>query len=173
MRLGFLLGVMLWAGAAHGEEVVWVEGESAFLDNFNNHGWYGGDNVARDRLSPGTPGSVDGDWLVHYSPGGEEAEATYALDLTEGGQYTLWVRANGFNPNLSVSVAGQARTPVDTHDIYEHVNILDGAIDIRFLAWFKVGTFEMDAGRQTVVFHVGPGENGGDAHTGIDAVVAR
>ena len=102
---------MLWAGAAHGEEVVWVEGESAFLDNFNNHGWYGGDNVARDRLSPGTPGSVDGDWLVHYSPGGEEAEATYALDLTEGGQYTLWVRANGFNPNLSVSVAGQARTP--------------------------------------------------------------
>ena len=59
MRFVILVGALLWAGVAQAQEAIWVEGENAFLDNFNNHGWYGGDNVARDRLSPGTPGSVE------------------------------------------------------------------------------------------------------------------
>jgi len=172
MRLALLVSLLTWAGVAQGQEAVWVEGENAFLDNFNNHGWYGGDNVARDRLSPGTPGSVEGDWLVHYSPGGEVAEASYALELAEDGEYTFWVRANGFNPNLEYQIVGQPRARVNTYDVYEHVNILDGAIDIRFLSWFKLGTFEVTAGRQSLTFYVGPGEDGNDSHTAIDAVVA-
>ena len=77
---------------ASAEETIWIEGESSELHDFQNHSWF--NNVNQDLLSPGIPGVVEGDWLVHYKmgAGAPNAQAAYSFDVTEGGSYEIWLR---------------------------------------------------------------------------------
>lgn len=52
---------------AQAEEIIWIEGEDSPNHNFQDHSWF--NNVNQDLLSPGIPGVLDGDWLVHYKMG--------------------------------------------------------------------------------------------------------
>lgn len=145
-------------GAAQSPEPVAIcrEGESADEDTFNDHGWYARDGVRVDLLSPGIPGvgGHPGDWLAHYSPAGQEAEATYRLALPHDGTYRLWIRGSVYQVRQWLSVDGGPRTALDlASDPRERVNVLEpGRIDIRFLAWVDAGTFDLGAGSHELRF---------------------
>ena len=63
------IGLLLCLGcvqSVQAREAIWIEGEDAFLHNFNNHPWYSSSDLALDLLSPGREGAEAGDWLSHF-----------------------------------------------------------------------------------------------------------
>ncbi len=140
---------------------VWIEGQDPARHNFNEHGWYSSTDVNRDLLS-------GGDWLAHYSSD-QSAMAEYHFTIPESGTYTWWLRLNPRNREQRYSLDGGRtweRIPLD--DVRERNNLLTEGIDIRFIGWVRVGSFDFEAGRQAVLLEVSP--RNGEAHTGIDCM---
>ena len=169
---------MVAAGAAdvglQTRPFIWSEGEGAASNTFNRHGWYSNDNVRRDLLSPGEPGSRLGEWLAHYANDGRPAEAEYRFTVAQTGAYTLWVRASAFTVRMGYRLDDGPLIAIDTEaDRREYLRLLNPtAIDIRFFAWLKAGSVNLDAGthRLTFVLEGHPArQNGREVHGGIDA----
>jgi len=71
-----------------GGTFVWWEGEETIDTNFPEHTEFSGDTIpdTRDQLS-------GGEWLTNAgTSNGEEAYATYEIEVPEDGEYQLWVR---------------------------------------------------------------------------------
>ncbi len=152
---------------------IWIEGEDADRTTFNRHGWYSGDGVRTDLFSPGVPGGSPGAWLAHYSNGGATAEAEFDFEVSLDDRYTLWMRASAYRVRMWYRLDGAAQVEIDMEsDRRENVNLIAPGIDIRFLAWIKVGEFDLPAGPHNLTFGVGrhPLMGSADVHGGIDAL---
>ena len=153
----------------------WLEGEDATRHEFNGHNWYCCDGVRADLLSPGEPEVRDGEWLAHYANDGRGVTAEWNFTLDQHAPYTVWVRASSWNTRLWWDVNGTDRIEHDmSADPREYLNLLEpGRIDIRFLAWQKVGGTAL-GGRNTLRIGIEghPSRNNGqEVHGGIDAIV--
>ena len=168
--LRVVASLLLTASSAVAAESVWIEGESSTDTDFNRHSWYEDTGLKKDLMSPGRPETVQGDWLAHYTPGVTAARyARWSFNLTEGGSYAWWIRTNPINATLSYAVDGAARQPLDLTDYREIVNIVQG-IDIRWLAWVKVGDFTLAPGAHTVEIEVAANPARSDTHGGVDVL---
>ena len=87
-------------------EALWAEGETASVETFNEHSWYCCSGVNKDLLSPGQPGGAAGDWLVHFTNSDSTAEATYTINITEGGDYDWWMHLNPFEGSYAYRIDG-------------------------------------------------------------------
>ena len=158
--LAVLVAPVLRAADARANEAIWIEGENPTSTTFNQHGWYSAANVNTATLSGGA-------WLAHFSPT-DPATAEYGFNVKEGGDYTFWLRCNPFKVNMQYAVDGGAFQAIDTSDPRENANLLTTGIDIRFLAWVKVGKLTLTPGRHSVVIKVQKGE--AESHGGIDCM---
>lgn len=146
VALGIAVTFSLAPGLALAE-TLWVEGEKPVRSTMNRHPWWY-DQVKRDQLS-------GGDFISNFH-NDKPAEAEYALKAEQGGRYEFWVRANPVQARLAYQLNGGAWTPVDlTRDQSGATNIAaDGKIDLRFIAWAKVGAVELAKGRNIVRFRM-------------------
>jgi hypothetical protein len=124
---------------------IWVEGEKPLSSTMQRHVWY--DQVQRDQLSGGA-------LISNFGP--RPGEALYRVDLPADGEYEFWVRANPVSTRLSYQFDGSRWTPIDmTKDARDQVNIaLDQKIDLRFLAWAKVGKAALKKGEHRIRFRM-------------------
>ncbi len=121
-------------------EAVWIEGEDATKHNFRRHGWY--DGVDKSLLS-------NREWLSHYSKEAE-GQATYRFRVTEGGQYTWWLRTNVVLVSQHYRIGGGPPVAMElTSDVRGKMNLVDKP-DHRYIGWVKVGRFELAPGEHTV-----------------------
>ncbi len=152
--------LMALAGNAWAEEFVWIEGEHAAEHSFNMHGWYSRTNVDGKMLSAGA-------WLAHYDKA-NPALAEYTFSVKQGGRYTWWIRLNPFQVRHVYAIDGGQPQELDVTDLRERVNLLTTGIDIRFLAWVKVGQFDLEPGDHSVAIRVEQGRR--EPHGGIDCM---
>lgn len=183
ISLWLLFEAGLFAGVGLAKEALWIEGEDADSENYNQHGWYCCDNITKDKLSPGQPGVSDGDWLVHYYgysgppyPSGE-VTATYQFNIAEGGTYTWWIRLNPFENsngggNYRYSLDNGAWIDVEVAEAQKNqIDLVDPGIDIRFIAWAYGDTFELEPGPHNIrvqMHNAGGAEK--ELHGGIDVM---
>ncbi|MFO0930421.1 MAG: hypothetical protein U0736_25900 [Gemmataceae bacterium] len=126
-------------------ETIWVEGEKPVKATVNRHPWWY-DQVKRDQLS-------GGDFITHWNdkrPG----QIEYRVTVKEGGRYEFWARTNPVQTSLSYQLNDGKWVAITTDkDAVGSVNIAaDNRIDLRFLAWVKVGPVELKKGANTVRF---------------------
>ena len=173
---------------AQAEETIWIEGEDASTHDFQDHPWWY-NNVNQDLLSPGIPGVVEGDWLLHYnlSDNAPTAQAAYPFEVTEGGEYEVWLRVitpytEGW---ISVDSGNQIDLEIDAN-IRERVNLIwpspfefgswcqigDWCVIHHSIGWVKAGTFELSAGQHTLTYGVESHSNweSGGVVGGLDAI---
>ncbi len=171
---------LLWAAPARSQPAparpfAWLEGEAPATTTFNRHGWYCCDGVRPDLLSPGTPGGQAGDWLAHYANDGRAVTADYAFDLPADATYTLWLRASSYTVRLRYRLDEGPWTDIDSEsDRREYMNLLEsGRIDLRFLAWLRLGQAQLATGTHRLTFELAghpARQNGQEVHGGIDAI---
>lgn len=139
-----------------------MEGEEANRKSVHPHSWY--DSVKKEELS-------GGGWLSNFAQGeGKVGTAEFDLKLPVAGRYAFWLRANPVQSQLSVKMGEGKWEEVNTEDGWSgRVNVAgDGKLDLRFVAWKKVGTYELEAGEMTIAFRMSS-ENSN--HGAIDAFV--
>ncbi len=134
------------AKAAPADTTIWIEGENPAVNKMHRHPWWY-DQVKRDQLS-------GGDFISNWSD--KPGEAEYKFTAAKGGEYEFWVRANPVQSKLSYALNGGPDTPIDLNrEKRDEINIAaDGKIDLRFIAWSKVGKVTLRAGENTVVFRM-------------------
>jgi hypothetical protein len=149
---------LAWPGVAEAASI-WVEGEDATRHKVNRHPWY--DKVNKEELS-------GGEWLCHFSDDAA-GEARFVIDVPEAGAYTLFVRANPVKAKLSVRVGDGEWQAVALDEATDQRNIAaDGKPDLRFIAWVRVGEFELKRGKLDVDFRM---DSENHHHGGIDCFV--
>lgn len=142
-------------------ESIWIEGEKPTKSTMNRHpSWY--DQVKKDQLS-------GGDWISNFDPK-KAGEAEYEVAAKAGGRYEFWVRANPTLSTLSYRIDDQEWSVIDFAKLAgEATNIAaDGKPDLRFIAWTKVGTVELDRGMHTFKFRMSGDKSN---HGGLDCFV--
>ena len=125
---------------------IWVEGEKPSQSTMHRHPfWY--DQVKRDQLSGG---DFISNW--HEQPG----EATYTFTSASAGEYEFWVRANPVQTKLSYKLNSGPWTLIDLESGQQETSNLaeDGKIDLRFLAWARVGKVALTKGSNSVRFQM-------------------
>ncbi len=122
---------------------IWVEGEKPAQSTMHRHPWY--TQVRKDQVSGGDLISN-----FHEQPG----EAAYRVRVAKEGTYTFWVRANPVASRLSYRVDRGGYSPITLDSgTVDSVNIAaDGKVDLRFLAWAKVGVLKLVKGEHLFVF---------------------
>ncbi|MBM4035410.1 MAG: hypothetical protein FJ291_27010 [Planctomycetes bacterium] len=149
---GLVLVVTLFApGLAAAGEFIWVEGEAAKSSTMRRHPWWY-DKVKRDQLS-------GGDFMSNWSD--KPGEATYAFAAPAAKEYVFWVRANPVGTRLSYKLDGADWTLADLGKNQSgNANIAeDGKLDLRFIAWVKVGTVKLTQGPHTIAFRMDSANN--------------
>lgn len=138
--------------AASPAPVIWIEGENPTVNKMNRHPWWY-DQVKRNELS-------GGDFISNFDKD-KPGEAEYQFTAPQAGEYEFWIHANPVQSKLSYFLNGGAETPVDmARDKRDEVNIAaDGKIDLRFIAWIKVGKVALQAGANTIRFRMAGGTN--------------
>ncbi len=154
-------GTLLVAGIAAGESL-WVEGEDADRKNVNPHPWY--DSVTKKELS-------GGGWVSNFAKGENRVgTAEYEVKIPADGSYSLWLRANPVKTRLSMKLSADDWTEINTEDGWSgQVNIAaDGKLDLRFVAWKKVGVFDLKKGPLPIAFRM---DSDNHNHGAIDCFV--
>lgn len=126
---------------------IWVEGELPVRSTMHRHPyWY--DQVKRDRLSGGD--------LISNFHDTEAGEASYRVVAPHAGRYEFWVRANPVAAKLAYSLKGGSWTPIDLEKNQgDNTNIAaDDRVDLRFIAWVKVGSVSLEKGANTLRFRM-------------------
>ena len=151
-----LLGLLVEGGKA---ETIWQEGESPASHTMNHHPWY--TQVKKEHLS-------GGDWISNFSPE-KEGTATYRVEIREGGEYTLWLRANPVRTQLALQIDGGQWREIPLEGAREVTNIAaDEKIDLRFIGWIYAGRINLAKGVHEFRFRFyGELQN----HGGLDAFV--
>ena len=135
----------VWAGPRAGAaDYIWIEGESYKSQTMTRHPWWY-DKVKKDQLS-------GGDFISNWTDK-QPGEATYAFRASSGGEYVFWVRANPVATKLSYQLDGGPWRLIDMKSAQENINIAeDGKIDLRFIAWIKVGAVKLAKGAHSITF---------------------
>ena len=143
-------------------ESIWIEGEKPTKSTMNRHPWWY-DQVKKEHLS-------GGDWISNFEPK-NIGEAEYSVTAKEGGKYEFWVRANPTLTTMSFRLNDNKDwSPIDFEkSAREAVNIAaDGKLDLRFIAWVKVGSVDLKKGKNLLRFRMNS-ENSN--HGGLDCFV--
>jgi len=140
---GFALSLLASSGSR--AEVIWIEGENPFRASVTRHPWWY-DKVQRDQLS-------GGDYISNWDDK-KTGEAEYHFNAKQSASYEFWVRANPVDTILTYQLNGGGITQIATADNRVGLtNIAENnALDIRMIAWFKVGRVPLKAGENTIVF---------------------
>jgi hypothetical protein len=141
-------------------QTVRVEGEKPSRSTMTRHPyWY--DQVKKEDLS-------GGDWVSNWAD--TEGTAEYDINVPKAGRYAFWVRANPVATLLDYALGKGPWVPIKLDDgVVDTVNVAaDGKIDLRYVAWKKVGDLDLPAGRQTIRFRMHSGNNN---HGGLDVFV--
>ncbi len=158
------------AANALAQEYIWLEGQEPTTSDYNEHGWYSYDDVRVDWFSPGEPEVTDGDWHTHYRGHNDDpGTAAWEFTVTEGGEYTWWIRLSARQVRYLYRLNDGDWEEIDVRDAFEYINLIPPGIDIRFMGWVKVGTFELEPGEHTVEVRIDR-YPGGQTHGGIDAM---
>ena len=129
---------------AEAANYIWIEGESPQSQTMTRHPWWY-DKVKKDQLS-------GGDFISNWTDK-QPGEATYAFRASIGGEHVFWVRANPVATKLSYQLDGGQWQPIDMKSPQENTNIADdGKIDLRFIAWIKVGAVKLSKGAHRIKF---------------------
>jgi hypothetical protein len=171
-----------FSAAALANEAIWIEGEdysaSTFVETQGAGSWYHNDKIRKDLLSPGEPGVSDGDWHTHYTSNNypDSGTATYSFNVTEGGNYSWWIRLNPFHnsnggADYSYSINDGAWQDIDLSYVTNQLNLVDPGIDIRFIAWTFGGSVDLSVGSHTLKVRISD-RDGADkeGHGGIDVI---
>jgi MYXO-CTERM domain-containing protein len=169
-----LLLPLLFPSLALATEAVWIEGEtSPVASTFNQHNWYS--DVDDTLLSPGNPETgATGGWAAHFANDASPVEATWAFELDEGGPYTVWARVGTYRVDMWAQIDADAPVDVDPDALgRETINLVYPTLDVRYLTWVKVGTFDLAAGAHTLTFGLesDPDWGGSQTYGGVDAFV--
>jgi hypothetical protein len=125
---------------------IWVEAEKPVKASVTRHPWWY-DRVKRDQLS-------GGDFLTNWNatrPG----LAEYRVVAPRAGDYEFWVRANPVGTRLSYRLNGGPWRLIDLSKSQDSVNIAaDNKVDLRFLAWARVGKVVLKKGENSVHFRM-------------------
>jgi hypothetical protein len=156
MKASLLLLLLVPAPPA-GDETLWVEGEKPTASTFQKHGWY--DAVKKDVLS-------GGDWLSHY--GGAPGEASWALDVKQGGDYVFWVRCNNLMVTQHYRIDQGDWIPCDLAAEPREEMMISPQPDHRSLSWNKLGAVKLTPGAHAVAFRISSKLSN---HGGIDCFV--
>ena len=149
-----ILGLTLFApglAAAATGDFIWIEGEAAKSSSMKRHPWWY-DKVKNDQLS-------GGDFISNWSD--KPGEATYAFAAPASKEYVFWVRANPVGTRLSYKLdsADWALLNLGANQV-GNINIAeDGKLDLRFLAWVKVGTVKLAKGDHSIAFRMDSANN--------------
>ena len=122
--------------------------------------WY--DRVQKDKLS-------GGDFISHWDPK-NAGQLIYTFDAPEETDYEFWIRANPVQTTMLYRLNGSAWTPINTTDnLTGNTNIAENnALDIRFIAWMKVGSVRLKKGSNTLMFSLDSKNN---HHGSLDCFV--
>jgi hypothetical protein len=128
-------------------DYIWVEGEKPVKSTMQRHPWWY-DQVKKDQLS-------GGDFISHWSDK-KPGLAEYRVAAPKAGDYEFWARVNPVAARLSYRLNDGAWTPIDLEKTaVGNINIArDGKIDLRFLAWVKVGKVALKKGANSVHFRM-------------------
>ncbi|NRA39804.1 MAG: hypothetical protein HRU15_16805, partial [Planctomycetes bacterium] len=139
-------------GAATGEvsskpadvkDAIWIEAEDSNTRNIKPHGWYGG--VVEDFVSGGI-------LLNHWHD--SKGSASYNFNVAEADAFILWARINPFECEMTYAIDGAAAEKIPMTAVRDKLNVAKGgAHDMRFLAWVKIGKFDLETGDHSIVFH--------------------
>ena len=141
-----LMGILLAGSAARAGDFIWIEGEAAQSRTTTPHPWWY-DKVKRDQLSGGS-------FISHWNDK-QMGEAAYVVNSPRAQNYVFWVRANPVGTRLSYQLDDGAWTLIDMKAPVETINIAeDGKIDLRFIAWVKVGNVKLAKGSHRVAFQM-------------------
>jgi hypothetical protein len=122
---------------------IWVEGEKPAKSTMIHNNWYGW--VNREKLSGGN--------LISHSHQSKPGEAEYVIDAAEPSEYEFWIRANPAYARISCQLNEGAWRDVDIGAAVGGIVIAaDDGIDVRFIAWMKVGQVALKAGANTIRF---------------------
>ncbi len=125
------------------EETIWQEGESPIAHKMNRHGWY--DHVKKENLS-------GGEWISNFSQE-KEGQATYSVEVKEGGEYALWLRVNPVRCRLDFQLNDGPWQEVSLEGAREVTNIAaDGKVDLRFIGWVYAGKVNLSRGSHRLTF---------------------
>ena len=139
-----LLCAIVLGACARAADFIWIEGESAKSNTVTRHPWWY-DKVKTDQLS-------GGDYISNW--GEKPGEAVYEFSADSDRNDTLYVRANPVGTKLSYKLDAGDWTLIDfTGNQDNQINIAaDDKIDLRFLAWAKVGVVKLSKGAHTIAF---------------------
>lgn len=153
-----VLSLMPSIGSA---ESIWVEGEKPTKSTMNRHPWWY-DQIKKDQLS-------GGDWISNFDAK-KIGEAEYAIQTESGGGFDFWVRANPTAAKLSYQLNGGDWQAIELEKGSRDVaNIAgDGKLDLRFVAWIKVGRVELKRGANVIRFRM---HSDNSHHGGLDCFV--
>jgi hypothetical protein len=142
-RLSAAILFML-AVAAPASDYIWVEGEAAKSNTMTRHPWWY-DKVKKGELS-------GGDFMSNWGP--KPGEAVYEFESPAETDYTFWIRANATGTKLSYKLDGDEFKLLELAAGQQNVlNIAeDDKIDLRFLAWVKIGNVKLTKGAHTLTF---------------------
>ncbi|MEK6263110.1 MAG: hypothetical protein AABP62_31415 [Planctomycetota bacterium] len=142
-------------------ETIWIEGEKPIKSTMNRHPWWY-DQVKEDQLS-------GGDWISNFD-GKKQGETEYSATAQEAGKFEFWVRANPTATKLSYRLNEADWKPIEFEkNAREAANIAgDGKLDLRFIAWVKVGSVELKRGANSVHFRM---HSDNSNHGGLDCFV--
>jgi hypothetical protein len=134
-----------WAGPrVRAADYIWIEGESPQSQTVARHPWWY-DKVKKDQLS-------GGDFISNWTDK-QPGEAAYAFRARAGGEYVFWVRANPVATKLSYQLDGGPWQLIDMTSPLDNINIAeDGKIDLRFIAWIRVGSVRLARGQHSIKF---------------------
>ncbi len=163
-----LVLLIAMTGSTLADEYAWVEGEDATAETFNNHSWFQNDSsVKKHLLSPGVPETTPGEWIAHYASGNSPAYAEYEFHITEGGEYTWWIRLASRKSAYTYSLDGGAAQSLSlTHRHEEQCIIRPSINDVHYIAWVRAGTLSLTPGAHTLRVNVTYGDPGGDRTLG-------
>jgi hypothetical protein len=159
--IALTLGMSWLIASAAWAETIWIEGEKPVKSTMNRHPWWY-DQVKKDQLS-------GGDWISNFADK-KSGEAEYAVTAHEAGMFEFWVRANPTAAKLSYRLNDADWKPIEfAKNAREAANIAgDGKLDLRFIAWVKIGSVELKRGANSVRFRM---HSDNSNHGGLDCFV--
>jgi len=123
-------------------EFVWLEAEDAAKQSLTEHDWYGN---FRDH-------NVSGGDLAHHWDKDKPGKLSLDFEVTDGGEYTLWLRANPTQTTIRYQLNGgpEQTVPDDVHTVGVTNVAGDAHVDLRFLTWMDLGPVQLKRGSNEI-----------------------
>ncbi len=158
--VGAAVGLLCLVASSVRAETIWVEGEKPTKSTMNRHPWYS--DVKKEQLS-------GGDWISNFADK-KPGEAEYSVTANDSGKFEFWVRANPTATKLSYCLNDADWKPIEFEkNARDGANIAgDGKLDLRFIAWVKIGSVELKRGANSIRFRM---HSDNSNHGGLDCFV--